>query len=244
MAGNASLGDQNLRYRLDLCFHPTDSGYFHPHVCPCARFLGRAGYLAATVQSIQLRQLYCYGCATGSCNWSQRPGYPNGSKPNLTNGTVKSYLQSALGILIALVFFGACTVMPARSDYTWVNSYTQKATSQGWKLVYTQKNYIDITRPWTIFNHPPVGLYFIKPGSIKVMPNNIRQANELSAHRSKPPIEESEGVAAFDCQNRRFGYLQVGSGPSKIVPDWTPVSGEYATENPAAAMLAYVCAGK
>jgi hypothetical protein len=153
-------------------------------------------------------------------------------------------LQTFFGLLIGASLFGACTVMPLRSDYTWADSYTRSAEERGWRLVHTSRNYNDLSRPWTIITPPPVGLFFIEPSSVSRLPDGSRSVRTLTAHRTQPPIEEFEGIDFYDCRNRRFAFQRSRAGSSASTEanlEWRPVDRPGDPDTPSAALLAAVC---
>jgi hypothetical protein len=157
---------------------------------------------------------------------------------------MKDRLSTIGGLVLAVVIFGTCNYVPARSDYSWADSYTQNAEAAGWKRVHVSRNYVDPSRPWTILSPPPVGLYFIKPSSFALMADGSRRVEVLTATRTKPPIEESESLEAFNCRDQTYAYLEFRTGTSRKVnesPEWHAISTQYSAEPPATSLMNAVC---
>ena len=157
---------------------------------------------------------------------------------------MKERLKSIAAIVCGLLVFGACNVMPLRSDYTWASSYAGKVQVNGWRFVFEDRSgSIDITRPWQIIWPPPYAVYFIRPDTIELLPQNQRRVGTLEAYRSRPPIEEFESIRVFDCDGARYHILETrfrGKTSSGGALEWHPISGP---GTPLGAMLAAACSG-
>jgi hypothetical protein len=108
-----------------------------------------------------------------------------------------------------VVIFGVCNVMPAKQDYDWAPDYISRAEAKGWQLVYVQRNYVDLGKPWEFFNNPPVGLFFVDWKTQTTLRDGRRAIATLSASRSRPPTETFNAIDAYDCSGRTYAFVLV-----------------------------------
>jgi hypothetical protein len=138
---------------------------------------------------------------------------------------MRNQLQSVGSVVIAVLIFGACNVLPARSDYAWPESYVPIAQQRGFRLVLTQSLGGALARPWTLLNNPPSGLYFIAPDTLALTAVGDRRIETLFLSRSNGQVEQFESTDVFDCRGSRMHTLSVPSGGrnSSGGGEWGPV---------------------
>jgi hypothetical protein len=105
-------------------------------------------------------------------------------------------------VLVGIGIFAVCNVVPAKQDYDWASDYISRATANGWQLVYIQRNAVDITKPWQLFNPPPRGLYFVDWETLATVSDGRSVISVLSARHDRPPTETFRAWHLFDCNAR------------------------------------------
>jgi hypothetical protein len=70
----------------------------------------------------------------------------------------------ALGVILII---GLWVYLDSRSDYTWAQRIIDKEYSDGWALAARNNNFVDPFHPWTLFNAPVTGLWFVRPNEIQ-----------------------------------------------------------------------------
>jgi hypothetical protein len=154
---------------------------------------------------------------------------------------LKDFAGSVLAFVAFLLVFGVCNVLPAKQEYEWAEAYLAGSSPVGWTLIFVNRD-SDITKPWTIFNPRPVGLYFVKSDGLVIDENGRRYVPALSVYRRSPPIEEDRHFDLVDCSDSRLAYVEIprtGGLPTiPPQPSWYP-SGSGGNAFPA--VIAAIC---
>jgi hypothetical protein len=123
-------------------------------------------------------------------------------------------MRNKLIVLGVVLLIGAWIFFDARSDYSWSEMIVEKKSAEGWTLAATQDNFVDLVRPWTWFNTPVTGPWFVKPEQLRRLDSSfIVIAPILRVSYDYSRTEQETYVECFD----------VANGKSAFLPESTPI---------------------
>lgn len=119
-------------------------------------------------------------------------------------------MKRILVVAVVVALVGSFCYLDARSDYRWADANIAQKKAEGWTLAASNANFVEPTRPWTIFRTPVTGLWFVRPAELVAAAPNVFVVRQLSLHFDFEKTDQIEGLAAFDVVNHRSAFIDEG----------------------------------